>query len=102
MVRKSVPVRIIWTGTEFRTDFKNTEKVNNFESELFFQFFEILVRTTYRTKFESGPKSVPRTVLKKIRTENPYHVPYHLISDQKPLPRTKIRTGSDFQYGTAV
>ena len=59
---------------------------------LFFQFFEILVRTTYRTekksvpvrifrtkirttyrtRFESGPKSVPRTVLKKIRTENPY------------------------------
>ena len=40
-------------------------------------FFRTKIRTTYRTRFESGPNIVPRTVLKKIRTENPYHVPDH-------------------------
>ena len=69
---------------------------------LFFQFIEILVRTTYRTEKKSVPKSVPRTVPGSSPDQNPYHVPDHEISDQKSVPRTKFRTGSDFWFGTAV
>ena len=46
---------------------------------LFFQFFEILVRTTYRTE----KKSVPVRI---FSYQNPYHVPYQV------RVRTKIRT----------
>ena len=61
----------------------------------------------YRKKIRSGtdffvPKSVPRTVPGSSPDQNPYHVPDHEISDQKSVPRTKFRTGSDFWFGTAV
>ena len=52
-----------------------------------------------RTVPGSSPKSVSGTVLIKIRTENPYHVPFQRISYQKPVPHTKIRTGFLVGYG---
>ena len=48
------------------------------------------------------PKSVPRTVPGSSSYQNPYHVPYQQISYQKKVPRTKIRTGTDFRNGTVV
>ena len=74
-VRVTEFVTKIRSGTDiyfrnFRRKPYRTEK-NPFR----YGFFRTKIRTTYRTRFESVPKSVACTVPMKIRTKNPYRVP---------------------------
>ena len=75
-------------------------------------WYEILIRTELGTEFqwEKINKNVDfRAIFFEIGMEPfifstfaPYHVPYQKISYQKSVPRTKIRTGTDFRYGSVV
>ena len=71
-------------------------------------FFQFLLHTTYRTETKSVPVRI-------FTYRNPYDGPYRVRlrtkfrtkyrtrkSYRKSVPRTKIRTGTDFRYGTAV
>ena len=70
-------------------------------------WYEAFIDTERGPESKSGPRTVPGLTPDQISYQVPYrknpdHVPYQKISYQKSVPRTKIRTVSDFRYGTVV
>ena len=105
----------ILIGTEFGTEFQWEKNRDPFREPFIFPIFaryrkkSVSVRIlTYRNPYYVPYQVWLRTHFRikypteKIRTENPYHVPYQKISYQKSVPRTKIRIGTDFRYGSVV
>ena len=109
---------LVWkikSSTDFGMEFQ-WEKINknvDFLSDFFKSgwkplFFQFLLRMAYRTETKSVPVRI-------FTYRNPYDGPYRVRlrtkfrtkyrtrkSYRKSVPRTKIRTGTDFRYGTAV